>query len=103
MCALRPESQPHPGLLPKQGGQQSERGDSAPLLCSPLVRPHLEYCIRLWDPLQEGRGLVGKSPEKGREVYRGPEELPVQRQAKKVWAVQSQRITDTNSKRRSVA
>lgn len=37
-----PESQPYPGLHPKQCASRAGRG-SAPLLCA--VRPHLEHCV----------------------------------------------------------
>ncbi|RMC12520.1 hypothetical protein DUI87_10040 [Hirundo rustica rustica] len=48
MCTHSPESQPCPGLHQKQHVQQTEGGDSPPLLCScetPLVS-----CIQLQGP-----------------------------------------------------
>jgi len=37
------------------------------LLCSALVRPHLEYCPALGPPAQERNRTVGVNPEKGHE------------------------------------
>ena len=46
-----------------RSGQQGEGGSPAPLFCT--VRPHLEYCIQMWNPQYRKRGAVGVHPEEG--------------------------------------
>ena len=90
VCLYSPESQPDPGLHPKQCGQQGEGGDPAPLLWA--VRPHLEYCIQMWrqyrrdmdlymsrggsqnDPVMEHLSYKGRLRELGlcREIWERP-------------------------------
>lgn len=52
-------SQPYPGLA----------GGSTP--CSSLVRPHLQYCVQLKDPAEEGGGPAQASPEAATKMIRG--------------------------------
>ncbi|PKU47463.1 rna-directed dna polymerase from mobile element jockey-like [Limosa lapponica baueri] len=61
-----PESQLHSGLHQKKHGQQVERGDSAPLLCSGETPPG-ELCPALEPPTEEGHGPVGVSTEESHE------------------------------------
>ena len=49
MCTHSPEDWPHPGLHPRQRGQQVKGEDSAPLLRSG-ESPPLESCIQLRSP-----------------------------------------------------
>jgi len=47
-------------------GQQVKRGDSAPLLCSALVRPHLGVLCPAPEPsAQQGHGTIGAGAEEG--------------------------------------
>ena len=64
MCAHSPESQQYPVLPQKQYGQQVERGDSAPLLCSGETSPGVLRSA-LEPSAQERHGPVGASPEEG--------------------------------------
>jgi len=66
MCACSAEGQPYPGLHQKKRGQQVERGDSAPLLCSGetpsrVLHPALEPSA------QGGHGTIGAGPKEGRK------------------------------------
>ncbi|GAB0185042.1 hypothetical protein GRJ2_000969500 [Grus japonensis] len=46
------------------------------LICSTLVRPHLQYCIQLWGPQYRKRhGPVGASPEEAMKMTKGLEHL----------------------------
>jgi len=74
MCTCSPEGQTHPGLHPKQGGQQVERGDSVPLLRSGQTPPGVLHPA-LEPSAQEKHGAVGASPEEATEMIRGLEHL----------------------------
>jgi len=64
MCAGSPEGQPCPGLHQEKRGQQGERGDSAPLLCSGETSPGVLRSA-LEPSAQEGHGTVGAGPKEG--------------------------------------
>ena len=64
MCAGSPEGQPCPGLHQEKRGQQVERGDSAPLLCSGETSPAVLRSA-LEPSAQEGHGTVGAGPKEG--------------------------------------
>jgi len=68
MCALSPESQPYPGLHPKQRGQQVEGGDSATLFFSGETPPGALHPA-LEPSAQERHGAVGAGPEEGHKNY----------------------------------
>ncbi|RMC14950.1 hypothetical protein DUI87_07129 [Hirundo rustica rustica] len=53
---LTQESQTCHGLHQKQCDRQVKEGDS--VLCFALMRSHLECCIQLWGPKEEGHGPV---------------------------------------------
>ena len=75
MCPHSPESQPYPGLYPKQHGQQGKGGDSAPLLCT--VRPHLEHCIQMWSPqYRRDMELLEHVHRRATKMIKGMEHLP---------------------------
>ena len=64
MFARSPEGESYPGLHQEKCGQQVQRGDSAPLLCSGEMSPGvLHPALEL--PAQKGLGAVGAGPEGG--------------------------------------
>ena len=58
------KGQPCPGLRQEKRGQQVERGDSAPLLCSGETSPGVLRSA-LEPSAQEGHGTVGVGPKEG--------------------------------------
>ena len=66
MCALSLEGQLYPGLYQKRGGQQSEGGHCAPLLCLHETSAGV-LCPVLDLPVKEGCGTVAADPEKDHE------------------------------------
>ena len=50
-------------------------GEGIAPLCSALVRPHLEYCARLWGTSIRW-GAVGEGPEEATKMLRGLQHLP---------------------------
>jgi len=56
----------YPGPQKQRRGQQVERADSAPLLCSGETPPGV-LCLSLEPSAQERHGLVGAGPEEGNE------------------------------------
>ena len=64
MCVGSPEGQSCPGLHQEKRGQQVERGDSAPLLCSGETSPGVLRSALEPSP-QEGHGAVGVGPKEG--------------------------------------
>ena len=64
LCAGSPEGQPCPGLHQEKRGQQVERADSAPLLCSGETSPGVLRSA-LEPSAQEGHGPVGAGPKEG--------------------------------------
>lgn len=56
-----------------------------PSLYSALRRPHLEYCVQLWGPLERHRpGAVG--PEEATEMIREQEHLYYEVPMRKGWS-----------------
>jgi len=63
MCAGSPEGQPCPGLYQEKRGQQVERGDSAPLLCSGETSSGVLHSVL--EPSAQGHGTVGAGSKEG--------------------------------------
>ena len=59
----KPEGQLYSGLHQEKRGQQVERGDSAPLLCSGETSPGVLRSAL--EPSAQGHGTVGAGPKEG--------------------------------------
>jgi len=87
MCPCIPESQPYPGVHPKQRGQQSERVILP--ICSVLVRPHLEYCIQIWSPqYRRDMDLLERIQRKATKMTHGMEHLSYEDKLRELGVVQ---------------
>ena len=50
------------------------------LLCSVLVRPHLEYCVQMWSPQYRRHvGLLERVQRRDTEMIQGVDHLPLRR------------------------
>jgi len=86
MFTCSPEGQPYPGLHQKQHGQQVKGGDSAPLLCSPPMRPHLKSCIQLWSPQdRKDMELLERVQRRATKLIKGLEHLSCEERLRELW------------------
>ncbi|RMB99591.1 hypothetical protein DUI87_23844 [Hirundo rustica rustica] len=74
----------------EQQGKEVE--DSAPLLCSALVRAHLQCCISSGVPAQEGHRPAGESPEEDTKVISGMEKISCEEKLRELFSLEKRRL-----------